>query len=159
MNLDKDAVSKLWNTLTPKLYCYLINTLRDRDLADDILQTTWLKAIEVLTRFNKRGAGFSAWIFAIARNEMKMHWRKSSREIRYDETLHDSSDIDSRVEDKILVDQILQKLSEDDRELIRLRYIGGLPLGEIGRVLKINPIAVRVRMHRALVHARTIFKN
>lgn len=85
---------------------------------------------------------------------MRMHWRKGGREIPYDENLHDRSDNSSETEDKILVDQILGALSEDDRELIQLRYIAGLSLSQIAKVLEINPIATRVRMHRALTHAR-----
>jgi RNA polymerase sigma-70 factor (ECF subfamily) len=155
-NNPQDRISELWDSITPKLYGYLINTLKDKALADDILQSAWLKAIEALPQFNARGAGFSAWIFAIARNEMKMHWRKSGREVQYDEGLHDLPDhASSETEDKVLVDQILATLSEDERELIHLRYIGGLSLGEIAKILKINPIAARVRMHRALANART----
>jgi RNA polymerase sigma-70 factor (ECF subfamily) len=159
MNPDKDRISELWDKITPKLYGYLINTLKDSALADDILQSAWLKAIEALPRFNERGAGFSAWIFTIARNEMKMHWRKSGREVRYDEALHDHGGNSSETEDKILIDQILHTLSDDERELIQLRYIADLSLGEIARILKINPITARVRMHRALAHARNIFKH
>ena len=160
MNQDKDDIGKLWDKVTPKLYGYLINALRDEVLADDILQNTWLKAIVALPGFNKNGAGsFPAWLFAIAKNEMKMHWRTAGREIRYDETLHDHSNNDHGTDNKILVDQILNKLSLDDQELIRLYYIGGLSSNEVAKMLKINPITARVRMHRALAHARNVIKN
>ena|SRR3989344_2321477 len=158
-NNPQDHISELWDKITPKLYGYLINTLKDPALADDILQSAWLKAIEALPRFNARGAGFSAWIFAIARNEMKMHWRKGGREVRYDEALHDHGNDSSEIENKILIDQILETLSDDESELIRLRYIADLSLGEIARILKINPITARVRMHRALAHARNNLKQ
>ena len=51
MLLNKDDISKLWDDITPKLYGYLINILHDRNLADDILQTTCLKAIRALPSF------------------------------------------------------------------------------------------------------------
>jgi len=160
MQLDKDYISALWDMITPKLYGYLVNTLRDRNLAEDMLQNTWLKAIEALPKFGNSGeTNFSAWLFAIARNECKQHWRKQGREIPFDPEIHDKAEVDSKQEDKILVEQILAILSENERELLRLRYIAGLPLNNIAKILKINPIAVRVRMHRAISHAKVILKN
>ena len=155
--MNKENLEMLWDTLTPKLYGYLVNTLRDRNLADDILQATWLKALEALPRFSDRGFGFSAWLFAIARNECRQHWRKGDREIPFDENVHDTKEADFKTEDKILVDQILMRLSDNDRELIRLRFIADLSLNDIAKLFKINPITARVRMHRALSTARSLF--
>lgn len=158
--MNKENLSALWDEITPKLYGYLINILHDKNLAEDILQNTWLKAIEALSQFkNRTGANFSSWLFAIARNECKQHWRKAGREISFDAEVHDKKEFDSKDEDKIFVDQILKKFSENDKELIRLHYIADLPLGEIAKILNINPITARVRMHRALAFAKIILKN
>lgn len=90
MPLNKDDIDVLWDTITPKLYGYLIHILHDRNLAEDILQTTWLKALEALPSFkNHPGASFSSWLFAVARNECKQHWRKSGREVSFDPEIHD----------------------------------------------------------------------
>ncbi len=160
MALNKDKIDALWVEITPKLYGYLINTLKDRNLADDILQTTWLKAIEALPRFeNRNNNSFSAWLFTIARNECKQHWRKPNREVPFDPIVHDREDTKPEQENKILVEQILAYLSESDRELIRLRYLADLPLNDIAKILNINPIAVRVRMHRAMASAKIILNN
>lgn len=160
MALNKDDINTLWDTITPKLYGYLVHLLRDRSLAEDILQTTWMKAIENLSKFeDKTGATFSSWLFAIARNECKQHWRKAGREIPFDSEIHDKVAIDSKEEDKIFADQIISQLSQGDQEVIRLHYIADLPLGEIAKILKINPVAVRVRMHRALNIAKNLFSN
>ena len=157
--MNKDDISALWDVITPKLYGYLVNILRDKNLAQDILQTTWLKAIEALPRYKESDAGFSAWLFAIARNECKQHWRKAGREIPFDPMLHDKEKTDFGQENKILIDQVLAQLSLNDRELMRLRYIAGLPLNDIAKILKINGIAIRVRMHRATVAARTVLQK
>lgn len=155
MILDKEAIGKLWDELTPKLYGYLVNVTRDTVLAEDLLQTTWLKAIEALPRFKLQGVGFPAWLFAIARNECRMYWRKANREVPFEMELHDKAVPDNSSENTILVDQMLSKLSEDDRELIRLRYIADLPINDIARILNLNFVTVRVRLHRALVQAKS----
>jgi len=160
--MKNEDISLLWDEITPKLYGYLVNTLRDRNLAEDILQSTWLKAIEALPGFKEEGAGFSSWLFAIARNECRQHWRKQGREIPFDLELHDKGEHDQtekKHEEKIFVDQILAQLSESDRELLRLRYIAGLPLDNIAKILKINGVTARVRMHRAIKAARIVLEK
>ena len=160
MLLNKDDISVLWDEITPKLYGYLVNVLHDKSLAEDILQTTWLKAIQALSSFKDRsGASFSSWLFAISRNECKQHWRKSGREIPFDFDIHDKEIIEPKEEDKIFVDQIMKQFSEKDRELVRLYYIADLSLNDIAKLLKINPVTVRVRMHRALTFAKNVLKN
>ena len=158
MNLNKNEIEELWDKVTPRLYGYLINTLKDASLADDILQNTWLKAIEALPKFESRGKGFSAWIFSIARNEMRMHWRKNGHDVPYDQKLHDVSEERNDQEDKIFLTQIVEKLGEEEQELINLRYIADLSFLEISKLLNVNLVAVRVKMHRALSRARLILE-
>ncbi|MEK7500877.1 MAG: sigma-70 family RNA polymerase sigma factor [Patescibacteria group bacterium] len=155
MRLDNETLAKLWDEITPKLFGYLVNVTRNPALAEDLLQNTWTKAIEALSKYQNRGIKFSSWLFAIARNECRQHWRKSNREISFDPALHDTESKDNNPEDKMLVNQLLAKLSEDDRELIRLRFIADLPVDQIAQILRLNPIAARVRLHRALIHLKS----
>ena len=153
--MSPDELARQWDATTPKLFGYLVNVLRDKTLAEDILQSTWLKAIQALPRYQNQGNKFHAWLFAIARNECKQYWRSGNRELPLDQEIHDIPDDHSdHQHDSIFIDQILAKLPEDDRELLRLRYIADLPINDIAKVLKINIIAVRVRLHRALKRAQ-----
>ena len=145
-------MEKLWGESTPKLFGYLMNTLRDKSLAEDILQSTWTKAIEALPRYQERGLPFSSWLFAIARNECRLHWRKENREIAFDAQEHDIP-ISTSPEPSVLAEQILAQLSKDDRELLRLRYIADLSMHDIAKIINTNSVAVRVRIHRALKRA------
>lgn len=157
---DRDALGLLWDQLTPKLFGYLINTLHDKTLAEDLLQATWLKAIEALPTFKPRGISISAWLFAIARNECRQHWRKGEMEVPFDPSLHDTpAQINNETEHTILVEQALNKLSNEDREIIRLRYIADLSVNDIARTLNINFVAARVRLHRALARAKTAINS
>ena len=153
--MSPDELAQQWDASTPKLFGYLVNVLHDKTLAEDIFQTTWLKAIKALPDYQSRGIKFSSWLFAIARNECRQHWRAGNHEVPLDSTAHDVPDERAaRHDDSIFIDQVLAKLSEDDRELLRLRYIADLPLNDIARILQINIIAVRVRLHRALKRAQ-----
>lgn len=157
---DREALGVLWDALTPKLFGYLMNTLRDRTLSEDILQTAWLKAVKALPQFESRQGGMSAWLFAIAKNECKDQWRKGGREVPLDPLVHDKGESSQgQLEQKFAVEKILSELSESDREILRLRYIADMSVEEIGRVLKMNPVTARVRIHRALVRARAHFNS
>lgn len=151
---DKEALGLLWDAITPKLYGYCMNVFRDKTLAEDTLQQTWLKAIANIQLFKPRGVRFSAWLFAIARNECRQHWRT-----RTHESIDALSDTVAqspmpRYEEKLLIGHILNKLSEEDQEIIRLRYIADLSFREIAIVLTISTISARVRVHRAIARAR-----
>lgn len=153
---DQEAVGLLYDSITPKLFGYLLNTVRHKALAEDLLSSTWLKAIAALPKFERRGVRFSAWVFAIARNECRQHWRQSKHQAS-DATEFEIPYTDqSHVDNKILVEQILALLSEDDRELIRLRFIADLSIKDTAQVLNLNLITVRVRLHRALARARSL---
>lgn len=152
---DSEAFSALWETITPKLFGYLVNTLRNKAVAEDVLQNTWLKAFAALPRFENRGVRFTAWLFQIARNECREHWRKSGREVELDQEKHDSAvHTDMKSNENMLAEQILYQLSEEDREILRLRYISDLSMRDIAHVLNLNFVAVRVRVHRAIARAR-----
>lgn len=159
----RDAISALWDGITPKLYGYLVNTLREPNLAEDILQETWLKAISNLPKFRARGVRFSAWLFAIARNECRQHWRKAGREVaeEINEENHPSvlDSPEKGLTEKIFVEGLLKFLPPEDQEMLRLRYVADLSFKEIAAILAIAPITARVRAHRALTRARKILKN
>lgn len=152
---DREALGALWDQLTPKLFGYLVNVTRDHELAEDLLQTTWLNAINALPRFQPRDVGISAWLFAIARNECRQHWRKAKHENElFDKDNNEPGNSSPDPHNELLVEQALSRLSADDRELLRLRYIADLPVSDIARILNINSVAVRVRLHRAIARAR-----
>lgn len=155
---DREAVALLWDDITPKLYGYLVNQLRQKDLAEDICQQTWLKAIAKLDTFTDRGVRFSAWLFAIARNECRQHWRNGSKDIPIDETIEETHAYQGHdsTEDLLLIETAFAQVSVEEQEILRLRYLVELSFKEIASVLGISMIAARVRAHRALAHARLV---
>lgn len=157
---ERDAVGILWEEITPKLYGYLLNVLREKAVAEDILQQTWVKAISGIHQFKPRGVRFSAWLFAIARNECREYWRRPMHRVvgELSEQIP-SPDQLSPIEEKFSIERIFKRLSQEDQELLRLRYIAELSFKEIARVLRISTVAARVRIHRALGRARVCIEK
>ena len=160
---DQEALGLLWDDITPKLYGYLAKTLNNSSLAEDILQDSWLKAIKAIHTFQPRGVRFRAWVFAIAKNECRSHWRKQKHDISI-EDLHaepkdNTSEIHEKISDKMEVDAVLNKLEEKERTILELRYIGELTFSEIAQILDISVVNARVRTHRAIAKANTLSKQ
>ncbi len=155
---EKAAVEMLWNAITPKLYGYLVHTLRDTHKAEDIVQDTWLKALKSLPQFHSRGVRFSAWLYAIAKNECRQYWRKSKPEVSIDEQ-PDIGVWNTQSNDFLFLEKILEKLSSDEQEILRLRYISELSFQEIALVLSLSVISARVRVHRALKKANRLLTS
>jgi RNA polymerase sigma factor (sigma-70 family) len=155
---SREALGKLYDSITPKLFGYLVNVVNDKTTAEDIFQDTWQRAIEALPKYQiRQNIRLSAWIFAIARNECKKQWLKSGQANKFEPEKQDEPSAEpDKIREKILVEQTLLQLSENDREIIRLYYISDLTLNEIAAILNINSITVRVRIYRALKRARTI---
>jgi RNA polymerase sigma-70 factor (ECF subfamily) len=153
---DRDALGQVWDEVSPKLFGYLVNVLRNKTVAEDVFQNTWLKVVEALPKYQQRGVRFSAWLFAIARNECGQHWRKANRETDSVLDNEPAEDASPALHHKLLIDKLLLELSEDDRELLRLRYIADLPVADIARTLGSNAVAIRVRLSRAIARARKL---
>jgi len=158
-NGDRTALGELWDFITPKLHGYLVNTVRNPQLAEDLLQNTWLKAITAIHKFQPKGVRFSAWLFAIARNECRQHWRDHGQETSIEEAdlekIPETMTTHEKISEKIFLDTELNKLPEEHREILRLRYISEFSFKEIAQILSISTIAARVRVHRALGQMRT----
>lgn len=156
---DRTVLGPLWDEITPKLYGYLINTLKNREVAEDVLQDTWLTAIQKIHQFEPRGVRFSAWLFAIARNRCRDVWRRH-REIPLEE--HHDVPVKPEVasgNDALGIEQMIRRLSQDDQDMLRLCYIAELSMKEIALALDCTPLAARVRMHRARKRAQKLLSQ
>ncbi len=156
---DKQAVSLLWDEFTPVLYGYLLNTLKNKQVAEDVLQSAWLKALQGLPKYRFMGYSVKSWLFTIVRNELSEYFRKNPgmvdlEEIPQTSLLEEKSQIDI----EIGVEKVLKDLSPEDRELIRLRFIADLSVIQIAKVLNISSVLVRVRLHRIIKRLKDKFK-
>lgn len=161
---EREAVGELWDEITPILYGYLCNTLRHKETADDILQETWIKAIKALPSYRPRGIRFRAWLFAIAKNECRQHWRKAKRETPESVEVIEANSphkagAGETQEHTILVESAMKHLNEDEQEILRLRYLADFSFHEVAALLGISSITARVRVHRTLGKARSFLNR
>ena len=131
-----------------------------RELTADLTQQTFLKALIALPRYSPRGLPFRAWLYRIALNEMRMHWRKK-KEVVMDLSFADVRGLRSEIglkeddDDMRRLASALSRLPEDKARLIEMRYVDDLSFAEIGAVLGIAEDAAKMRTHRVLGMLRT----
>jgi RNA polymerase sigma-70 factor (ECF subfamily) len=141
---------------------YIAARTADRDLAEDLASDVFLRAVESFPSYRDRGLPIEAWLFRIARNIVIDHYRRSAkrRTIPIDETFDvaGTSDIAGEVEQRMameLVNQMMTKLNPDQREVISLRFMGGLSSAEAGAVLSRTLGATRELQRTALKALRS----
>lgn len=160
---------ELYDEYYPKLYAYILIRVRQRQQAEDIVQQTFLKALDKLDSFKpRRGATFGSWLFQIAKNELIDRARQDAKV-----TFCDTEILDQKTSQISTIEQLLQaelaaeqreqwqkvlcsldKLEDDERELITLKYLSDLPYQEIAKTLNKKPNTLAVMLKRTLEKVR-----
>ncbi len=165
---DPAAFRQLVETYSPRIYNLALKMLADPDLAEDVLQETFINAYRAIDRFEGR-AHVSTWLYRIAHNAVLMRLRKEKNAPQIQslddevdpETLPVSGGWDETPERRLLqaelwqkMDEALAGLSEALRSAFVLRDVQGLSTAETAEVLGLSQTAVKSRLHRARLALR-----
>jgi RNA polymerase sigma-70 factor, ECF subfamily len=149
------------------LYKFIYSIIKNKQLAEDILQETLIKAYEKFDTI-KDIHKFKSWIFTIAKNESLSWIKRYAREVPSENmTLkslsYSSGDIPEELliknETKEYVRESIKMLSPVDQQIIFLRYRYDLTLNEIALILDMNENTVRTRHMRAKEKIRKYIIN
>ncbi len=129
--------------------------------SDDLVQETLLAVIRNLQAGRFAGGNLQHYVRRIAKNICVSSYRRSrvrGRELPLEEAppLSASGNESVRMEGRLMVQHILDKLDERCRRLIRLAYYEGLARREIAERLGISESAAKVRLHRCIERAREL---
>jgi RNA polymerase sigma-70 factor (ECF subfamily) len=145
---------KLYLRWVSPVYRYLLHQVGDPSLAEDITSQVFLAAFEQLPRYQHRGT-FAAWVFTIARNKARDHFRRSSRQVSFEEVAEapfrpDLLGAVIHADQLERLDRLIRGLPEGELEMIRLRYVAELSLAEIGALVHRSEEATRKAISRLL---------
>jgi len=131
---------------------FLAQMVRDRELANDLLQDTWLTVVSSRGDLPPEGE-LVPWLFGIARNRALMALRgrrRAAEALRRLSTAIRPAVVDTRADDPdALRDFLASVLGPEDRSLFLLRYVFGFSSAELARMTGRSPAAVRKRLSRA----------
>lgn len=135
-----ENMEKIYNKYANAIKKYIFCITKDMTLAEDIMQETFIVAINQINKF-RGDCEISVWLFSIAKKILYKKTKKSNmiNMISIDETeLADNKILEEeylRKDNKLKLFEALQKLDSNTREVIYLRLTGDLTFKEIGKIL------------------------
>jgi len=163
---EPEALCKLVETYSPRVFGLLYRLTGSRDAAEDLLQETFLRVVRVIGEYRHVGK-FESWLFRISANLARDRARRLVRrgesgvaERRDAMASPGTGDAGNpaeylaRQEMEQRLAACLQRLSAAEREVIVLRHYSGLAFREIAAILKIPLGTALARAHRALQRLR-----
>lgn len=159
---DADAFSELYQRYVPRVYRYVYNRLINTHDAEDITAQVFTEALEGLTanRFRK-GNCFAVWLFTIARRRLIDFYRKKPESVLHDPPVAEPGlgTMVEASEDLNHLKRLLSEVSEERRELLRLRFSADLNYAEIGMIVGKSEAAVKMAVYRTLEFLRIHWEN
>ncbi|MCM1316125.1 MAG: sigma-70 family RNA polymerase sigma factor [Prevotella sp.] len=139
-----------------KIYRYCYIRVQNREKAEDLTQETFLRFLEKPQYHNQNKD--LQYLYTIAGNLCIDEYRKKSTE-ELPEELPDSSCNEEIILNSVALSTALEKLSEEDREIILLRYVNEEPVGVISRLYNISRFALNRRIKKILEFLRSEFER
>ena len=158
---DEQLLRRLHDEHAGVLYAFVHRYTDDRQLVEDVVQETLLRAWQRLDRLDTDEP--RSYLFTVARNVLTDAWRARQRrpiEVDVEHTppvpVADQTD---RTLDSMLVGEALGRLSTDHRSVVELLYFHGRPVAEAARVLGIAEGTVKSRAYYAVRALQSIFEE
>jgi len=150
---DPGRFAELYEQNFHRVYAYIARRVRDRSESQDLTAHVFQQALANLDKFKWRGAPFSAWLYRIAANAIADQARKRSREVG-DEPIPATSQITETdleaVERRTRLFQAVDKLPEDQRRVIVMRFADEKSIRDIAGILGRSEGAVKQLQFRGL---------
>ncbi len=170
---DPSSFGPLFDTYYAPIFGYIAKRTGDASTAQDITSEVFFKALRGIRSFTWRGTSIKPWLYRIAGNEIKLHYRRSKRTpISLDQMLEDHgfetpSTTDLLAEISAVQDQLvrneqyqivlisLKTLPIHYQEVLTLRFLEEMKIAEIADVLNKREGTVKSLISRGLTLLRT----
>lgn len=159
---NETRLAGLYDEYYDRIAHYVYVRIGDKNEAEDIASEVFLKALKSIKSYEEQGVPMQAWLFKIAHNMVVDHLRKVSKvktvsidtiEIQGDSDPAKTAEINITME---AVKKAMEKLTADQREVLNLRFFGGLDSKEVAGLMKKTDGAVREMQRSALEKLRQI---
>lgn len=159
---DGDAFKGLINKYTTPIYNFTVRFV-GKDSAEDLVQDIFIKVWKNIDKFDSNRASFKTWVFTITRNTVTDYLRKKKvllyssfdKEEAYESNIEDEAVLPDealiKLEDKDLLNSLLDKISPSYREVLILYYQEDMTFSEIGQLLDKPLNTVKSQHRRALM--------
>ena len=159
---DTKAIGKLCDHFLPKVYRFIYYRVKKIEDAEDLTSEVCLR---VLQSIQEQKGSFHAWIYRIASNMITDHYRRRAVRSTVEsigdsiEEIDDQSNTAIELLEQQELRQSLSQLTEEQQQVIALKFVEGYGTDEIADLLGKSTGAVRAIQFRALTTMRTLFNE
>ncbi|RME72532.1 MAG: sigma-70 family RNA polymerase sigma factor [Chloroflexi bacterium] len=161
---DPEAFGQLYELYVEQIYNYIYYRVGNQHDAEDLTAKVFYRALNHIPRYHNRGRPFAAWLYRIAHNLVANWHRDHSRRtmvdldsvsLHSDERANPHHEAERTNEREILLAAI-NKLPEERRRLLYLKFADRLSNAEIGKIMGRSEGAIKSLYHRTLVSLREL---
>ena len=148
---DRSEFARLVDAFSPQIYRLALKMLGDEQDAEDVLQNTFMKALQAIGKFEGRSS-LSTWLYRIARNKVYQQLRRKKRLSKLDAeavVVNDVEDDAFSVEDVAKVHRCLKELIPEYKEVLILRFLEQMSYRQISHVVNCSLGTVKSRIYYA----------
>lgn len=156
---DKEAFGRLYQLYLDRIYRFVFfRVSQQKEIAEDIVSDVFIKAWEKIGTF-KEGS-FQAWLYMIARNRVIDYYRGVKHNVSLEDSIiEDKDDPQETVFQQLEVEQVkdaLKHLTQEQQEVIVLKFIEDVSNSEIASILGKREDAIRALQSRAIKELRKV---
>ena len=153
---DQNAFRAFYESTKNSVYGYALSILKNKQNAEDVMQETYLKIRENAPFYQPQGKPM-AWVITIAKNLCFMKLREGVRAVQLPAEESETVDFSevSETEDRLVLEALMNRLSDGEREIVLLHAVSGLKHREIAKVLSLPLSTVLSKYSRAMKKLKT----
>lgn len=164
---DVETFGLIYDQFFDPVYAYVLRQVGSPADAEDIVSGVFLEVFEKIGGFTWRGAGFAAWLFRIARNDVLDYYRRQGKRIKeialteIEEAPAEAlvEDIAERAWDQAELLAAVGLLPDEQRQVILLKLMLNFSNRQVGAVIDKSEGAVKALQHRALLSLRKMLNE
>lgn len=166
---DNEAFALLYQEYYTPIFRFIYSKLSDKDEAEDLTQVVFIKLFQAVKNYEDRGYTPLAYIFTMARNELKNFYRKKRSINIEDEDLfvaleragvvNDDCPIKSHQQksSNTLLTRLLTQLKDEPRKILEMKYLSGYSNKEVAQKIKKSEANIRQIQVRAIRQLKDYF--
>jgi RNA polymerase sigma-70 factor (ECF subfamily) len=160
-SLSEEAWAEIYRRHVEQVYSYIYFRTGDRHTAEDLSADVFVKAIAGIKSYTYRGTPLLAWLYRIAHNVTADYRKAAARRVQH-QSAEPAEDIEVREDALGMLDErndmlgAIRELTEEQQQVIILRFYHGMTNAEAGRVMGKPEGAVKALQARGLRSLRRI---
>ncbi len=165
--LNPEKFVLLYDKYFDQIFRYVYRRVSDKDAVEDLVSQTFYDALSHLKSFEWRGFPFSSWLYKIAHNNV-LKWYRQNQKTHFVELEKASDLVDHQAnhaeeaaqkEEQHEIQEAMQQLEPEEREILRLKYFEGVSNIEIAEIMGLSANHIGVKVYRTLKKFKQLLKT